>query len=209
MPKYSKPKCRLSRRDGIDHGFKSGVREYKTKCKAEKLPGQHGDKKPRLNDYGLQLREKQKMKHYYGVLERQFRNAYRKAAKQRGATGENLMALLERRLDNVVYRMGFACTRAEARQLVSHKSVLVNDKPVNIASYVVSPGDIITIREKAKAQERIKAALALSEQRAPCDWLMVETTAMRGTYRSVPNMAEILNIMPEYNVNLVVELYSK
>lgn len=209
MAKYVGPKCRLSRRDGVDHGLKSGVRDYKSKCKSEKLPGQHGDKKPRMNNYGLQLREKQKIKHYYGMLERQFRNAYQKASRQKGATGENLMCLLERRLDNVVYRMGFATTRAEAKQLVSHKAILVNDRVVNISSYLVSPGDIVAIRQKAKDQARIKAALALSEQRAPCDWIQVDSTAMRGTYRSTPSLAEIVNMMPEYNVNLVIELYSK
>lgn len=209
MAKYIGPKCRLSRRDGIDHGLKSGVRDYKSKCKAEKLPGQHGDKKTRLNNYGLQLREKQKIKHYYGMLERQFRNAYRKATRLKGSTGENLMGLLERRLDNVVYRMGFASTRAEARQLVSHKAILVNEQVVNIPSYLVSPGDIICVRQKAKSQARVQAALSLSEQRAPCDWIMVDTTAMRGTFRSIPTLADLLVLMPEYNVNLVVELYSK
>lgn len=206
MAKYTGPKCRLSRRDGIDHQLKSGVRDYKSKCKSEKLPGQHGDKKPRLNNFALQLREKQKLKHYYGVLERQFRNAYKKAAGQKGSTGENLMGLLERRLDNVVYRMGFASTRAEARQLVSHKAILVNDGVVNIPSFLVSPGDVVTVRQKAKSQGRIVAALALSEQRGACDWLVVDASAMKGTFRSVPTTADL---PPDYNVNLVVELYSK
>ena len=209
MAKYTGPKCRLSRRDGVDHNLKSGVRDYKSKCKAEKLPGQHGDKKSRLNNYGLQLREKQKIKHYYGMLERQFRNLYRAAAKQKGSTGENLMGLLEGRLDNVVYRMGFASTRAEAKQLVSHKSILVNEKVVNISSYKVGPGDIIAVRQKSKSQARIQAALSLSEQRASCDWISVDATAMRGTFRSVPSLADLMVLMPEYNVNLVVELYSK
>lgn len=209
MAKYIGPKCRLSRRDGVDHGLKSGVRDYKSKCKSEKLPGQHGDKKPRLNNYGLQLREKQKIKHYYGMLERQFRNLYRKASSIKGSTGENLMGLLERRLDNVVYRMGFACTRAEAKQLVSHKSILVNDKVVNVSSYLVSPGDVVSVRQKAKSQARVQAALSLSEQRANCDWISVDSEAMNGTFRSIPALAELAVIMPEYNVNLVVELYSK
>jgi small subunit ribosomal protein S4 len=209
MAKYVGAKCRLSRRDGVDHGLKSGVRDYKSKCKSEKLPGQHGEKKPRLNNYGLQLREKQKIKHYYGMLERQFRNSYRKATRLKGSTGENLMGLLERRLDNVVYRMGFACTRAEARQLVSHKAILVNDKTVNVASYLVSPGDVVTVRQKAKSQARVQAALSLSEQRAACDWITVDSTAMKGTFRSTPTLADLMVFMPEYNVNLVVELYSK
>lgn len=206
MAKYIGPKCRLSRRDGTDHQLKSGVRDYKSKCKSEKLPGQHGDKKPRLNNFALQLREKQKIKHYYGVLERQFRITYKRATALKGSTGENLMGLLERRLDNIVYRMGFASTRAEARQLVSHKAILVNDKVVNVSSYLVSPGDVVMIRQKAKAQGRILAALALSEQRASCDWLTVDTSAMRGTFKSVPALADL---PPEYNVNLVIELYSK
>lgn len=209
MGKYLGPKCRLSRRDGVDHGAKSGVRDYKSKCRSERLPGQHGDKKPRLNNYGLQLREKQKIKHYYGMLERQFRITYKNASKYKGSTGENLMWLLESRLDNVVYRMGFACTRAEARQLVSHKAIMVNDRMVNIASYCVSPGDIVTVRQKAKSQARIQASLALSEQRAACDWVIVDASAMRGTYRAKPTLADLSVIMPEYNVNLVVELYSK
>lgn len=206
MAKYIGPKCRLSRRDGVDHQLKSGVRDYKSKCKSEKLPGQHGDKKPRLNNFALQLREKQKIKHYYGVLERQFRITYARAVAQKGSTGENLMALLERRLDNVVYRLGFASTRAEARQLVSHKAILVNDAVVNIPSFVVSPGDVISIRQKAKAQGRVLAAIALSEQRASCEWLTIDATAMRGTFKSVPTLADL---PPEYNVNLVIELYSK
>lgn len=206
MARYLGPKCRLSRRDGVDHQLKSGVRDYKSKCRSEKLPGQHGEKKPRLNNFALQLREKQKIKHYYGVLERQFRIAYTKAAGQKGSTGENLMGLLERRLDNIVYRMGFASTRAEARQLVSHKGIVVNDGVVNIPSFLVSPGDVVTVRQKAKAQGRILAALALSEQRASCDWITVDASAMRGTFKSVPTIADL---PPEYNVNLVVELYSK
>lgn len=209
MAKYIGPKCRLSRRDGVDHGFKSGVRDYKSKCHSERLPGQHGDKKPRLNNYGLQLREKQKIKHYYGMLERQFRNTYKRASRQKGSTGENLMVLLERRLDNVVYRMGFACTRSEARQLVSHKSIMVNDKVVNIASYVVAAGDVISVRQRATSQARIQASLALSEQKTACDWIVVEAAAMRGTLRALPSMADLMMIMPDYNVNLVVELYSK
>ncbi|OGV26778.1 MAG: 30S ribosomal protein S4 [Legionellales bacterium RIFCSPHIGHO2_12_FULL_37_14] len=209
MAKYIGPKCRLSRRDGIDHNLKSGVRDYKSKCKAEKLPGQHGDKKPRLNNYGLQLREKQKLKHYYCMLEKQFRNLYIKASALKGSTGENLMGLLESRLDNLVYRMGFASTRAEAKQLVSHKAILVNENVVNISSYKVLPGDVIAVRQKSKSQARIQAALSLSEQRAACDWITVDVDSMKGTFRSVPTLADLMVLMPEYNVNLVVELYSK
>lgn len=206
MARYLGPKCKLSRREGCDLLLKSGVRDHKSKCKSEKLPGQHGDKKPRLNGYGIQLREKQKIRRLYGVLEKQFRNYYKMAARQKGSTGENLMSLLERRLDNVVYRMGFASTRAEARQLVTHKAILVNDKIVNVPSFLVSPGDIITVRQKAKSQGRVQAALALSEQRAPCDWITVDSTAFKGTFSTAPTLTDLSS---DYNVNLVVELYSK
>lgn len=206
MARYLGPRCKLSRREGHDLLLTSSVRDFKSKCKSEKIPGMHGDKKPRLSDYGIQLREKQKLKRLYGVLEKQFANYYKLAAKQKGATGENLMVLLERRLDNVVYRMGFASTRAEARQLVSHRAIMVNDRIVNIPSYLVGAGDVVSVRSKAKEQGRIKAALALSEQRASCDWITVDTNAFKGTFASFP----VLDELPAYfNVNLVVELYSK
>ena len=146
------------------------------------------------------------MKRIYGVLEKQFRNYYKSAARHKGATGENLMAMLESRLDNVVYRMGFASTRAEARQLVAHKAILVNEKVVNIASFLVSAGDIIAIRQKAKAQGRVQAAIALSEQRAVCEWLTVDTAAFKGTFTTKPTLDDLA---ADFNVNLVVELYSK
>ena len=206
MARYLGPKCKLSRREGCDLLLKSGVRDHKSKCKSEKLPGQHGDKKPRLNGYGIQLREKQKIRRFYGVLEKQFRNYYKMAARQKGSTGENLMALLERRLDNVVYRMGFASTRAEARQLVTHKAILVNDKIVNVPSFLVNPGDTVSVRQKAKAQGRIGAALALSEQRVPCDWITVDSASFKGTFSTAPTLTDLSS---DYNVNLVVELYSK
>lgn len=206
MARYLGPKCKLSRREGCDLLLKSGVRDHKSKCKSEKLPGQHGDKKPRLNSYGIQLREKQKIRRLYGILEKQFSNYYKKAARQKGSTGENLMALLERRLDNVVYRMGFASTRAEARQLVAHKAILVNDKVVNVPSFLVNPGDTVSVRQKAKNQGRIQAALALSEQRAPCDWITVDNASFKGTFSTAPTLTDLSS---DYNVNLVVELYSK
>lgn len=206
MARYLGPKCKLSRREGCDLLLKSGVRDHKSKCKSEKLPGQHGDKKPRLNGYGIQLREKQKIRRLYGVLEKQFRNYYKAAARQKGATGENLMSLLERRLDNVVYRMGFASTRAEARQLVAHKAILVNDKIVNVPSFLVSAGDVLSVRQKAKSQGRVQAALALSEQRTPCDWITVDTASFKGTFSTAPTLTDLSS---DYNVNLVVELYSK
>jgi len=206
MARYLGPKCKLSRREGCDLLLKSGVRDHKSKCKSEKLPGQHGDKKPRLNGYGIQLREKQKIRRFYGVLEKQFRGYYKMAARQKGSTGENLMSLLERRLDNVVYRMGFASTRAEARQLVTHKAILVNDKVVNVPSFLVSPGETIAVRQKAKSQGRVQAALALSEQRAPCDWITVDSASFKGTFSTTPTLTDLSS---DYNVNLVVELYSK
>lgn len=206
MARYLGPKCKLSRREGVDLLLKSGVRDHKSKCKSEKQPGQHGDKRPRLSDYGVQLREKQKIRRFYGILEKQFHSYYKKAAQQKGATGENLMALIERRLDNVVYRMGFASTRAEARQLVTHKAILVNDQVVNIPSFLVKPGDVVSIRQKAKGQGRILAAIALSEQRATCDWLTVDSTAFKGTFTSLPTISDL---SADFNVNLVVELYSK
>lgn len=206
MARYLGPKCKLSRREGTDLLLKSGVRDHKSKCKAEKIPGQHGDRKPRLSDYGLQLREKQKIRRLYGVLEKQFRNYYKAAASQKGSTGENLMVLLERRLDNVVYRMGFASTRSEARQLVAHKAILVNDQVVNIPSFLVKPGDVVSIRQKAREQGRIKAAIALSEQRAACEWISTEHTSFKGTFSSCPTLEDL---PPDFNVNLVVELYSK
>ncbi len=206
MARYLGPKCKLSRREGCDLLLKSGVRDHKSKCKSEKLPGQHGDKKPRLNGYGIQLREKQKIRRLYGVLEKQFRGYYKMAARMKGSTGENLMSLLEKRLDNVVYRMGFASTRAEARQLVTHKAILVNDKVVNVPSFLVSPGDVVTVRQKAKSQGRIQAALALSEQRAPCDWITVDSSSFKGTFSTAPTLTDLSS---DYNVNLVVELYSK
>lgn len=206
MARYLGPKCKLSRREGTDLLLKSGVRDHKSKCKSEKQPGQHGDKRPRLSDYGVQLREKQKIRRFYGVLEKQFHNYYKMAAKQKGSTGENLMALLERRLDNVVYRMGFASTRAESRQLVSHRSILVNDKIVNIASYLVKPGDVVSVRQRARAQGRIQAAVAISEQRVSCDWLTVDVGSFKGTFSTLPTLNDL---SADFNVNLVVELYSK
>lgn len=205
MARYIGPKGRLARREGTDLGLKSGVRSHESKCK-KNVPGQHGDKRTRLSDYALQLREKQKVKRTYGVLEKQFRNYYKRAAAQKGSTGENLMSLIERRLDNVVYRLGFATTRAEARQLVSHKSIVVNDQVVNIASYIVSPNDVISVRERAKSQARIQAALALSEQRTDVDWINVDSTKMNGTFIRIPTLEDLPY---DYNVNLIVELYSK
>ncbi|GGC83721.1 30S ribosomal protein S4 [Marinobacter halophilus] len=206
MARYIGPKCKLSRREGTDLFLKSGVRALDTKCNIETPPGMHGARRGRLSEYGVQLREKQKVRRIYGVLEKQFRSYYKEAARLKGATGENLLQLLEGRLDNVVYRMGFGSTRAESRQLVSHKAILVNDKPVNIPSYQVKPGDVVSVREKAKNQLRVKGALDLAGGRAPVSWVEVDANKMAGVYKSVP---ERIELPADINENLIVELYSK
>lgn len=206
MARYIGPKCKLSRREGTDLFLKSGVRALESKCKAETAPGQHGARRTRLSDYGVQLREKQKVRRIYGVLEKQFRGYYKEAARRKGATGENLLKLLESRLDNVVYRMGFGSTRSEARQLVSHKSILVNGSIVNIPSYQVQAGDVVSIREKAKKQLRVQSALALSAQRGESEWIEVNNDKLEGVFKSVPDRQELSS---EINENLIVELYSK
>ncbi len=206
MARYIGPKCKLSRREGTDLFLKSRVRSIDTKCNMEKVPGQTVERRRRVSDYGLQLREKQKVRRIYGVMEKQFHNYYKKAAQTKGATGENLLQLLECRLDNVVYRMGFGSTRAESRQLVSHKSILVNGKIVNVASYQVKPEDDICVREKAKKQTRIQGSLALAEQYGFSDWVSVDTKAMSGQFKRIPDRADL---SAEINEQLVVELYSK
>ena len=206
MARYLGPKCKLSRREGTDLGLKSGVRAHENKCRSEKAPGMHGERRGRLSDYGTQLREKQKVRRIYGVLERQLRNYYTEAARLKGATGENLLQLLESRLDNVVYRMGFGVTRAEARQLVSHKAILVNGKTVNIPSYQVSVGDVVTVREKSKNQLRVTASLELAEQRGFAAWIEVDSKKKEGVFKAVPERADLPS---DLNENLIVELYSK
>ncbi len=206
MARYIGPKCKLSRRAGTDLLLKSRGRSLETKCKLDTPPGQHGARKPRPSDYANQLREKQKLKQMYGVLERQFRNYYLKASGQKGATGLNLLLMLEGRLDNVIYRMGFGRTRAEARQLVGHKAILVNGKSVNIPSYQVQVGDTVEVREKSRAQSRIAESLSIAAQIGFPDWLEVDDKGLKGTYKSQPSRDQIL---PDINENLVVELYSK
>ena len=206
MARYIGPKCKLSRRVGVDLLLKSRGRSLETKCKLDTPPGQHGARKPRLSDYALQLREKQKLKQMYGLLERQFRNYYLKASKSKGATGLNLLRLLEQRLDNVVYRMGFSATRAEARQLVGHKGITVNGKSVNIPSYLVQVGDVVAVREKSRNQTRIASALSIAAQIGFPDWVEVDEKGFKGTFRSLPDREQIV---PDINENLVVELYSK
>ncbi|NKF22759.1 30S ribosomal protein S4 [Solimonas marina] len=206
MARYIGPKCKLSRRAGTDLLLKSRARSIDSKCNMETRPGQHGAAKTRLSDYALQLREKQKLKQMYGVLERQFLNYYKKASSKKGSTGVLLLQLLETRLDNVVYRMGFSRTRAEARQLVSHKSIVVNGKLVNIPSYQVQSGDVVEIREASRSQSRIVEALSIATQAGLADWVEVDEKGLKGTFKAVPTRDQIL---PDINEALVVELYSK
>ena len=206
MARYTGPTCKLARREGTDLSLKSRARALDTKCNLEKQPGQTGDRRRRLSDYGVQLREKQKVRRIYGLLERQFRNYYMKAAQSKGATGENLLQMLERRLDNVVFRMGFGSTRAEARQLVSHKCILVNGRVVNVASYPVGAEDAVEVREAAKKQVRVQNALALAEQYGFPDWVEVDTKGLKGVFKRVPDRSDL---PADINESLIVELYSK
>jgi len=206
MARYIGPKLKLARREGTDLYHKSGVRPIDSKCKIDSPPGEHGARRTRLSDYAIQLREKQKVRRIYGVLEKQFRNYYKKADRQKGATGENLLKLLESRLDNVVYRMGFGSTRSESRQLVSHRSILVNGQSVNVPSYQVVPEDVVSVAEKSRGQLRIQAALQVASQRAPVEWVDVDATKMEGVFRRHPDREEL---PAEINENLIVELYSK
>lgn len=206
MARYIGPKCKLARREGSDLYLKSARRSIDSKCKIDTAPGQHGAKRGRLSDYGLQLREKQKIRRIYGVLERQFRRYFAEAERRKGSTGELLLQLLESRLDNVVFRMGFGSTRAEARQLVSHKAITVNGQVVNIASYQVKAGDVVAVREKAKKQVRIQEALALATQIGLPSWVSIDAQKLEGTFKNVPDRSELSADIKE---QLVVEFYSK
>ena len=207
MARYLGPKCKLSRREGTDLFLKSGIKPIESKCKLNSIPGSKvGSRRERLSDYGNQLREKQKLRRMYGVMEKQFRNYYKKASKLKGSTGENLLKLLEGRLDNMVYRMGFAVTRAEARQLVSHKSIMVNGKVINIASYQVNASDEISVTDKGKDQLRVKNAVNISSQLGISEWLSVDQKKLKGIVNSIPEREDIL---PDIQENLVVEFYSK
>ncbi|MCS6945590.1 MAG: 30S ribosomal protein S4 [Sutterellaceae bacterium] len=207
MARYIGPKLKLSRREGTDLFLKSARRALDTKCKTDSRPGQHGRTSgARISDFGLQLREKQKLKRMYGVLERQFRRYFAEAARRRGNTGARLIELLESRLDNVVYRMGFGSTRAEARQLVTHRAIAVNGKIANIPSMLVKPGDVISVREKAKKQVRIQEALALAEQNGFPSWVEVDKNKMEGRFKQVPDRSDVAQ---DINESLVVELYSR
>ena len=207
MARYIGPKAKLSRREGTDLFLKSARRSLDSKCKLDSKPGQHGRTSgARVSDYGNQLREKQKVKRMYGVLERQFRRYFAEADRLKGNTGETLLKLLESRLDNVAYRMGFGSTRAEARQLVSHKAFTVNGNVVNIPSYKVKPGDVVAVREKSKKQTRIVEALSLAEQIGMPSWVAVDAKKMEGTFKSMPDRSEVAN---DVNESLIVELYSR
>jgi len=207
VARYIGPKCKLSRREGTDLFLKSPARALDSKCNMEKVPGQKPSaRRARLSDYGLQLREKQKLRRMYGVLERQFRNYYKSASQMKGATGENLLQLLECRLDNVVYRMGYGITRSEARQLVAHKGVLVNGKGVDVPSYRVDANDVIGIRERTRKQTRVQDALAINANLGFVDWVDVDVDKMQGTFKRIPERSDL---PADINESLVVELYSK
>lgn len=208
MAKYLGPKCRQCRREGVKL-FLKGEKCYTSKCAVENRPfppGQHGQRRTRLSDYALQLREKQKLRRIYGVLEKQFRNYYKDAARIKGSTGENLLQLLEGRLDNVVYRMGFSSSRSESRQLVRHNGIIVNGKRVNIPSYQVQPEDTVEVNEKARAQGRVKSAVDLAQQRGFVDWIDVDVKKFSGVFKARPERAELPQ---DINEHLIVELYSK
>ncbi|MEQ6342746.1 MAG: 30S ribosomal protein S4 [Gammaproteobacteria bacterium] len=208
MAKYTGSKCRLCRREGVKL-FLKGEKCYTAKCAIEKRnspPGQHGQKKPRLTDYAGQLRAKQKLRRIYGVLEGQFRGCYKQADRRKGSTGELLLQLLERRLDNVVYRMGFAASRSEARQLVRHNGITVNGRKVNIPSYLINPNDLVAVTEGSKKQLRVQAAMTFAQQRGFAGWVDVDVEKMQGIFKAIPERSDLPS---DINENLVVELYSK
>jgi len=207
LARYIGPKCKLSRREGTDLFLKSARRSLDSKCKLESKPGQHGRTSgARTSDFGLQLREKQKLKRMYGVLEKQFRKYFQEAERRRGNTGETLIQLLESRLDNVVYRMGFGSTRAEARQLVNHRAIELNGKAADIASIIVKSGDVVAVREKAKAQARIRESLDLATGNGLPQWVEVDASKLTGTFKQAPDRADVAR---DVNESMVVELYSR
>ncbi len=206
MARYLGPKCKLSRREGTDLFLKSGVKAHDEKCNANTVPGQHGARRSRLSDYGLQLREKQKVRRTYGVLEKQFKKYYLEANRRKGNTGATLLELLEARLDNVVYRMGFAATRAEARQLVVHKGIVVNGHICNVPSAQIKAGAVVSVREKAKKQLRIQNAVELAKHRKELTWIDVNTDSLEGNMKASPDRSELSS---DINEQLIIELYSK
>lgn len=207
MARYTGPKCKLSRREGIDLFLKSARRSLDSKCKLDSKPGQHGRTSgARTSDYGLQLREKQKLKRMYGVLEKQFRKYFAEAERRRGNTGETLIQLLESRLDNVVYRMGYGSTRAEARQLVAHGAIELNGHKADIPSMLVSSGDVVSVREKSKTQGRIKESMELASGNGLPQWVEVDTSKLTGTFKQAPDRADVAR---DINESMIVELYSR
>ena len=207
MARYLGPKAKLARREGTDLFLKSARRPISDKAKFDSKPGQHGRTSgSRTSDFGLQLREKQKVKRMYGVLEKQFRRYFAEAERRKGNTGANLLSLLESRLDNVVYRMGYASTRAEARQLVSHKAISVNGATMNIPSAQIRPNDVVAVREKSRKQTRIQDSLSLAEQSGFPSWVSVDKTKMEGIFKSVPERSDLT---ADINESLIVELYSR
>lgn len=206
MARYLGPRCKLARRERTDLLLKSGVRSLDTKCKLDTPPGMHGARRGRETEYGSQLREKQKVKRIYGLKERQFRNYFKKASRLKGSTGENLLKLLEQRLDNVVFRMGFGSTRPEARQLVSHRSIQVNGKIVNYPSYELKAGDVISLKEKSKKQLRIQGALALAQAKPSCGWIDIDVNELKGVFKQIPERSDL---SLDINEKLIVEHYSK
>jgi small subunit ribosomal protein S4 len=206
VAKYIGPKCKLARREGTDLYLKSGLRSLDSKCKLDRPPGHVTGRRGRASDYALQLREKQKVRRMYGVMERQFHNYYKKASKRKGSTGENLLQFLEQRLDNVAWRMGFGSTRAEARQLVNHKALAVNGQVVNCPSYQVQPHDVVAVRARAKDQNRLTEAMELAQQRGIPEWIEVDRDKMEGVFKSVPQRSDL---PAEIQESLIVELYSK
>jgi small subunit ribosomal protein S4 len=206
MARYIGPKCKLSRREGTDLELKSSLRPLESKCNLQQPPGQHGAAMSKPTEYRIQLREKQKVRRIYGVLEKQFAGYFKEAARQKGSTGENLLKLLEGRLDNVVYRMGFASTRAEARQVVSHRLLMVNGRTANIASMQVKAGDVVTIRERARTQQRIATAIELAGRKGLPTWVEVDTSKFEGVFKALPDRSDLSADIKEH---LIVELYSK
>ena len=206
MAKYIGPKCKLSRREGTDLYLKSGIRSLDSKCKLDRPPGPVQGRRGRQSDYALQLREKQKVRRMYGLMERQFHNYYKKASQRKGSTGENLLQFLEQRLDNVAWRMGFGSTRAEARQLVGHKAITVNGQVVNCPSYQVQAHDVVAVREKARKQNRLAESVELAQNRGIPEWIEVDSKKMEGVFKSVPTRGDLPSEIQE---SLIVELYSK
>lgn len=206
MAKYIGPKCKLSRREGTDLELKSALRPLESKCNLQQAPGQHGAAMAKPTEYRIQLREKQKVRRIYGVLEKQFANYFKEAARLKGSTGENLLKLLEGRLDNVVYRMGFAATRAEARQMVSHRLMLVNGRAVTIPSMQVKAGDVVTVRERARSHQRIATAMELASRKGLPSWVEVDSSKFEGVFKALPDRSDLSADIKEH---LIVELYSK